>query len=63
MEQSPQELKRIQKARALDERLDRAERDLTAARDLLMAIEVKLDILEGAAQVLDARTRRMLTDQ
>ncbi len=63
MEQSREELKRIQKAKALDERLDRAERDLTAARDLLMAIEVKLDILEGAAQVLDARTRRMLADQ
>ena len=63
MEQSREELKRIQKAKALDERLDRAERDLTAARDLLMTIDVKLDILEGAAQVLDARTRRMLADQ
>jgi hypothetical protein len=27
------------------------------ARDHLMAIEVKLDILEGAANVLDRRTR------
>ncbi len=63
MEQSRQDQKRIEKARVLDERLDRAERDLTAARDLLMTIEVKLDILEGAAQVLDARTRRMLADQ
>ena len=44
----------------LDQRLDEAERDLTIARDHLMAIEVKLDILEGAAQVLDTRTRQLL---
>ena len=38
-------------------RLVDAERELTVARDHLMAIEVKLDILEGAANVLDKRTR------
>ena len=38
-------------------RLTDAERELTVARDHLMAIEVKLDILEGAANVLDKRTR------
>jgi len=38
-------------------RLADAERELTVARDHLMAIEVKLDILEGAANVLDRRTR------
>jgi chromosome segregation ATPase len=44
----------IDKLRA---RLADAERELTVARDHLMAIEVKLDILEGAANVLDKRTR------
>lgn len=39
-------------------RLADAERELTVARDHLMAIEVKLDILEGAANVLDKRTRQ-----
>jgi chromosome segregation ATPase len=34
-----------------------AERELAGAREHLMVIEVKLDILEGAANVLDARTR------
>ena len=38
-------------------RLAAAERELVVAREHLMAIEVKLDILEGAANVLDARTR------
>jgi chromosome segregation ATPase len=38
-------------------RLADAERELMVARDHLMAIEVKLDILEGAANVLDQRTR------
>jgi hypothetical protein len=38
-------------------RLADAERELAVARDHLMAIEVKLDILEGAANVLDKRTR------
>ena len=37
--------------------LPETERELSMARDHLMAIEVKLDILEGAANVLDLRTR------
>jgi len=39
------------------EQLAAADRELAIARDYLMAIEVKLDILEGAANVLDLRTR------
>ena len=42
---------------ALREHLVESEQELTIAREQLMAIEVKLDILEGAANVLDARTR------
>jgi chromosome segregation ATPase len=38
-------------------RLIEAEQELAAARNHLMVVEVKLDILEGAANVLDARTR------
>jgi chromosome segregation ATPase len=45
---------------SLKQRLSTAERDLAAARDHLMAVEVKLDILEGAARVLDRRTRTEL---
>ena len=41
----------------LRDRLADTERELMVARDHLMAIEVKLDILEGAANVLDQRTR------
>ena len=44
----------------LQQRLAESERALTIAREQLMAIEVKLDILEGAANVLDARTRTVL---
>jgi len=44
----------IEKLRA---QLQNAERELAGAREHLMVIEVKLDILEGAANVLDARTR------
>ena len=47
----------------LHERLAVAERELTAARELLMAVEVKLDILEGAANVLDTRTRSVVSRQ
>jgi chromosome segregation ATPase len=47
----------------LRERLVTAERDLTVAREHLMAVEVKLDILEGAANVLDARTRSAIRSQ
>jgi hypothetical protein len=44
----------------LQNRLDVAEQELVAVREHLMAIEVKLDILEGAANVLDGRTRTVL---
>jgi hypothetical protein len=44
----------------LREQLESTERELAAAREHLMAIEVKLDILEGAANVLDVRTRTAL---
>jgi hypothetical protein len=40
--------------------LPETDRRLSMARDHLMAIEAKLDILEGAANVLDLRTRRHL---
>jgi chromosome segregation ATPase len=58
--QSAREKKRAIDVPALERRLDEAERDLAVARDHLMAIEVKLDILEGAATVLDRRTRTLL---
>ena len=45
----------------LQKRLSESERALAIAREQLMAIEVKLDILEGAANVLDARTRTVVT--
>jgi chromosome segregation ATPase len=48
---------------ALRQRLADGDRDLLVARDHLMAIEVKLDILEGAANVLDGRTRAVLEAQ
>lgn len=47
----------------LKERLATAERELTIAREQLMAIEVKLDILEGAANVLDRRMRNAVSQQ
>jgi len=43
--------------RSLRTRLEGAERELATAREHLMVVESKLDILEGAANVLDARTR------
>lgn len=45
---------RLQHARA---KLEDAERAATTAHEHLMAMEVKLDLLEAAVQVLDARTR------
>jgi chromosome segregation ATPase len=59
-------LRKLQEARAaelalLKQRLAESERDLIVAREQLMAIEVKLDILEGAANVLDGRTRDIAT--
>lgn len=47
----------------LQARLADAERELMLAREHLMAIEVKLDILEGAANVLDLRTRTVVARQ
>jgi chromosome segregation ATPase len=51
---------RLAEFQAMRTRLADAERDIAVARDHLMAVEVKLDILEGAANVLDARTRTVL---
>jgi hypothetical protein len=48
---------RLGDVRKLRDQLVATQKDLLLARDHLMAIEVKLDILEGAANVLDARTR------
>ena len=39
------------------QKLETVKRDLTLAREALMAVDVKLDILEGAGNVLDLRTR------
>jgi chromosome segregation ATPase len=47
----------------LNARLTEAEQALTVAREYLMAIDVKLDILEGAANVLDTRTRTASSKQ
>jgi chromosome segregation ATPase len=44
----------------LKHRLDSTQRDLTATRESLMTVDVKLDILEGAANVLDVRTRAII---
>jgi DNA repair exonuclease SbcCD ATPase subunit len=44
-------------------RLADAERELSVAREHLMAVDVKLDILEGAANVLDVRTRSAIVQQ
>jgi hypothetical protein len=48
------------RANELREQLAKTEQELMLAREHLMAIEVKLDILEGAANVLDARIRRTI---
>jgi uncharacterized coiled-coil DUF342 family protein len=51
---------------ALDElhqRLAAAEHDLRIAREALMTVEAKLDILEGAANVLDHRTRHVIAER
>lgn len=57
LEKQKQRREDIQKLRL---RLADAERELVVAREHLMAIEVKLDILEGAANVLDSRTRAVI---
>ena len=52
--------KRARDAADLRAHLAATERDLALAREHLMTIDVKLDILEGAANVLDGRTRAIL---
>jgi DNA repair exonuclease SbcCD ATPase subunit len=47
----------------MEPRLSGTARDRAMGREHLMTIEVKLDILEGAANVLDARTRTTLHRQ
>ncbi len=54
------EARREKDAERIQLRLDAAERDLRHAREHLMLVEVKLDVLEGAANVLDQRTRTVL---
>jgi hypothetical protein len=54
---------RREEVQSLRTRLAEAERELMVAREHLMAIEVKLDILEGAANVLDIRTRAAIAPQ
>lgn len=44
--------------RSLRERLDHANQATAMAREHLMGTEVKLDLVEAAIQVLDARTRK-----
>jgi SMC interacting uncharacterized protein involved in chromosome segregation len=65
VETKAREVKALQRQvadlQSLNERLIVAERDLAAARELLMAVDVKLDILEGAANVLDVRTRSVVS--
>lgn len=59
------QLRRVEKLTAEVDRLrtesrqnvETVKRDLTLAREALMAVDVKLDILEGAANVLDLRMR------
>jgi|SRR5688572_24205521 len=53
--------RRVAGVDALEGRLAAAERELVTARDQLMAVETKLDILEAAANVLDLRTRAALS--
>ena len=53
--------RRISGVEVLQVRLNVAERELVTARDQLMTVDTKLDILEAAANVLDLRTRAALT--
>jgi chromosome segregation ATPase len=52
--------KKSRDAADLRAHLASTERDLAMAREHLMLIDTKLDILEGAANVLDNRTRSIL---
>lgn len=47
----------LREGESMEARVTTAVRELEIAREYLMAIEVKLDILEGAANVLDTRMR------
>ena len=54
---------REDEAGKMSERLIETEHALAIAREQLTAVEVKLDILEGAANILDVRTRTALSPQ
>ena len=47
----------IEKVKELRDRLEHAERSARIGREHLMSIEVKLDLIEGAVNVLDRRYR------
>jgi chromosome segregation ATPase len=49
----------LREGASMEARVAAATHDLEIAREYLMGIEVKLDILEGAANVLDARLRTL----
>ena len=55
--------RRVADFEQLQRRLAAAENDLKVAREALMVIDVKLDILEGAANVLDLRTRHVVVER
>ena len=62
-EQQREEQRDLEHARALDDlrtRLETALQELAGAREHLALVEVKLDIVEGAANVLDSRLRAVL---
>jgi chromosome segregation ATPase len=68
VEQRQRELDEAAQKRAaafqeMQHRLAAAEHDLSIAREALMAVDVKLDILEGAANVLDLRTRHVIAER
>lgn len=52
--------KHLAQLQEVRERMERAERAIVFSREHLMATETKLDIIEGAIAVLDARTRAAL---
>lgn len=51
----------LRDSQSMETRVTAATHDLDIAREYLMGIEVKLDILEGAANVLDTRLRTLRT--
>ena len=52
---------RLSEITAIETRIARTADDVEVARDTLASVEVKLDILEGAANVLDRRLRTLTT--